>query len=215
MPASSRVVGTRASPRPRLNREPGVNPKTVATWRKRATVEGLKAGPSVPRSTGLTEGDEAAAVAFRRHRLLPPDDRLYAPQRYSGGGSGRSFRLEAFEGRGFRVERMGREPLTIDRLSIAVPGGIQSDRLKSKLFKADDDGLLARLCCANRVADRVPLSPDRLSHGLCFGDAACGEAVRNGDTDVEFGDLTVKLSRGQALSQELDAMLPGLARLRR
>lgn len=39
---------------------------------------------------------------------------------------------------------MGREPLTIDRLSIGVLGGIQPDRLKSLLFKSDDDGLLAR-----------------------------------------------------------------------
>lgn len=39
---------------------------------------------------------------------------------------------------------MGREPLTIDRLSIGVVGGIQPDRLKSLLFKADDDGLLSR-----------------------------------------------------------------------
>jgi len=39
---------------------------------------------------------------------------------------------------------MGREPLTIDRLSIGVLGGIQPDRLKTLLFKGDDDGLLAR-----------------------------------------------------------------------
>ncbi len=64
--------------------------------------------------------------------------------RYSGGGSDRPFWLEAFGGRGFTVERMGREPLTIDRLSIGVLGGIQPDRLKSLLFKSDDDGLLAR-----------------------------------------------------------------------
>lgn len=64
--------------------------------------------------------------------------------RYSGGGSDRPFWLEAFGGRGFTVERMGREPLTINRLSIGVLGGIQPDRLKSLLFKSDDDGLLAR-----------------------------------------------------------------------
>jgi hypothetical protein len=31
------------------------NPKTVATWRKRATVEDLKIGPKKPRSTNLTK----------------------------------------------------------------------------------------------------------------------------------------------------------------
>lgn len=64
--------------------------------------------------------------------------------RYSGGGSDRPFWLEAYGGRGYTVERMGREPLTIDRLTIAVMGGVQPDRLKTLLFKADDDGLLAR-----------------------------------------------------------------------
>lgn len=34
-------------------------------------------------------------------------------QRYSGGGSDRPFWLEAYGGRGFSVERMGRPPLTI------------------------------------------------------------------------------------------------------
>lgn len=64
--------------------------------------------------------------------------------RYAGGGTDRPFWLEAFGGRGFTVERMGRAPLTIERLSISVLGGIQPDRLKSLLFKSDDDGLLAR-----------------------------------------------------------------------
>ncbi len=63
--------------------------------------------------------------------------------RYSAG-SDRPFWLEAFGGRGFTVERMTREPLTIDRLTIGVMGGIQPDRLKTLLFKSDDDGLLAR-----------------------------------------------------------------------
>ena len=69
---------------------------------------------------------------------------LEGMQRYAGGGTDRPFWLEAYGGRGFTVERMGREPLTIDRLTIATLGGIQPDRLKSLLFKADDDGLLAR-----------------------------------------------------------------------
>ncbi len=65
--------------------------------------------------------------------------------RYSSGGSDRPFWVEAYGGRGFTVERMGRDPLTIDRLSIGVLGGIQPDRLNSLLFKPDDDGLLARI----------------------------------------------------------------------
>jgi hypothetical protein len=63
--------------------------------------------------------------------------------RYNAG-SDRAFWLEAWGGRGLTVERMGREPLAIDRLSIGVMGGIQPDRLRSLLLKTDDDGLLAR-----------------------------------------------------------------------
>jgi hypothetical protein len=63
-----------------LSRELGINPKTVAKWRKRTTVEDLKTGPTEPRSTVLTEAEEAMVVAFRRHTLLPLDDCLYALQ---------------------------------------------------------------------------------------------------------------------------------------
>ena len=58
----------------------GINPKTVAKWRKRATVEDMRTGPSEPRSTVLTEAEEAMVVAFRRHTLLPLDDCLHALQ---------------------------------------------------------------------------------------------------------------------------------------
>ena len=63
-----------------LSQELGINPKTVAKWRKRVTVEDLKTGPKEPRSTTLTEVEEAMVVAFRRHTLLPLDDCLYALQ---------------------------------------------------------------------------------------------------------------------------------------
>ncbi len=63
-----------------LSRIYGINPKTVAKWRKRVTVEDLKTGPKAPRSTVLGEEEEAIIVAFRRHTLLPLDDCLYALQ---------------------------------------------------------------------------------------------------------------------------------------
>ena len=63
-----------------LSRELGINPKTVAKWRKRATVEDRKTGPKEPRSTVLSEEEEAVVVAFRRHTLLALDDCLYALQ---------------------------------------------------------------------------------------------------------------------------------------
>jgi len=58
----------------------GVNPKTVAKWKSRASVADRRTGPKDPRSTVLTPEDEAIVVAFRRHTLLPLDDCLYALQ---------------------------------------------------------------------------------------------------------------------------------------
>jgi transposase InsO family protein len=63
-----------------LARRHGINPKTVAKWRKRCSVADLPTGPKNPRSTVLTTEQEAIIVAFRRHTLLPLDDCLYALQ---------------------------------------------------------------------------------------------------------------------------------------
>src|SRR3954463_9502540 len=58
----------------------GINPKTVAKWKKRPSVQDERTGPKDPRSTVLTLEEEAIIVAFRRHTLLPLDDCLYALQ---------------------------------------------------------------------------------------------------------------------------------------
>src|SRR3974377_870930 len=58
----------------------GINPKTVAKWKKRTFVHDAPMGPKAPRSTVLTVEEEAIAVAFRKHTLLPLDDCLYALQ---------------------------------------------------------------------------------------------------------------------------------------
>ena len=58
----------------------GINPKTVAKWKKRHSTADRKTGPSEPKSTVLSLEDEAVIVAFRRHTLLPLDDCLYALQ---------------------------------------------------------------------------------------------------------------------------------------
>jgi len=57
-----------------------INAKTVAKWRRRATVEDAPMGPRQPRSTVLTTEQEAVIVAFRQRTLLPLDDCLYALQ---------------------------------------------------------------------------------------------------------------------------------------
>ena len=43
-----------------LSRELGINPKTVAKWRNRQTVEDRKTGPKEPRSTVLREDEEGS-----------------------------------------------------------------------------------------------------------------------------------------------------------
>src|SRR6478609_6062110 len=63
-----------------LSKRYGINPKTVAKWRKRGSVADLPTGPKEPKSTVLSVEDEAIIVAFRRHTLLPLDDCLYALQ---------------------------------------------------------------------------------------------------------------------------------------
>src|SRR6476660_670412 len=58
----------------------GLDPKTVAKWKKRDFVEDAQMGPKAPRSTVLSPEEEAIIIAFRRHTLLPLDDCLYALQ---------------------------------------------------------------------------------------------------------------------------------------
>ncbi|MCB1331035.1 MAG: DUF3987 domain-containing protein [Maritimibacter sp.] len=87
--------------------------------------------------------------------------------RYSSSAGGdRSFYIEAYGGRGYSVERLGRDPVTIDRLSIGILGGIQPDRLKSVLFKSDDDGLIARF---------LPIWPDPVP--LCRPKSLVGQGL--------------------------------------
>ena len=58
----------------------GINPKTVAKWRRRSSVCDARMGPREPHSTVLSKEEEALIVVFRKHTLLPLDDCLYALQ---------------------------------------------------------------------------------------------------------------------------------------
>jgi hypothetical protein len=66
--------------------------------------------------------------------------------RYSNG-SDREFWLEAWNGKPFSVERMGRPPVNLDRLLIGITGGLQPDKLV-RSFEGDADGMYARVCFA-------------------------------------------------------------------
>ncbi|MGF1629145.1 MAG: DUF3987 domain-containing protein [Kiloniellaceae bacterium] len=64
--------------------------------------------------------------------------------RYNKGGD-RALWIEAFGGRPYVVDRVGRpEPLSIERMSISLTGGLQPDRVASLLMSGDDDGLCSR-----------------------------------------------------------------------
>lgn len=63
-----------------LAKRHGINPKTVAKWKKRTSPADQRTGPKAPHSTVLSAEEEAIVVAFRLHTLLPLDDCLYALQ---------------------------------------------------------------------------------------------------------------------------------------
>lgn len=63
-----------------LAKRHGVNPKTVAKWRRRSSTADMRPGPKDAHSTVLSIEEEAMIVAFRKHTLLPLDDCLYALQ---------------------------------------------------------------------------------------------------------------------------------------
>jgi len=58
----------------------GINPKTVAKWKRREITTDAPMGPKEVRSSVLSIEEEAIIIAFRKHTLLPLDDCLYALQ---------------------------------------------------------------------------------------------------------------------------------------
>jgi hypothetical protein len=72
---------------------------------------------------------------------------LQGMNRYNNGGGDRGFYLEAYNGARYTFDRLCREDVVIERLSVGLLGGIQPDRLASLLMKSNDnDGFLARFC---------------------------------------------------------------------
>ena len=64
------------APLKELSERYGLNPKTVAKWKKRTFVHDAPMGPKDSRSAVLSIEEEA--MAFRKHTLLPLDDCLNA-----------------------------------------------------------------------------------------------------------------------------------------
>ncbi len=108
--------------------------------------------PDLPPRTRLTISDitiEKAAVVMMenpRGLLLCRDELaglLANLERH--GGSDREFYLESYGGRSYTVDRKkSPEPYIIQRLSIAILGTIQPDKLSRLLTETEDDGFAAR-----------------------------------------------------------------------
>ena len=63
-----------------LARRYGINPKTVAKWKKRTSVHDLPTGPKPTKHKKLSDEEEEMIIALRVHTLLPLDDCLYSLQ---------------------------------------------------------------------------------------------------------------------------------------
>jgi hypothetical protein len=91
----------------------GLNAKTVAKWRNRATMADGPMGPSKPKSTVPTEIEDAIVVEFRRrtygsHGISPA--LLYSA--LGGSSATRSFYAVRWPALLFGIRRMGRYNLT-------------------------------------------------------------------------------------------------------
>lgn len=153
----------------------------LAQWKaeaKKAVAEGLEPPPkpsaaefsSAPVRERISTSDStteklADLMASTWRGLLQYRDELSGwlggMDRYTNGGD-RPFWLEAYGGRSFTIDRKNNpEPIVVDRLSIAVLGGTQPDKLASLLVKSDDDGLLARFLTV--YPEPVPLTRPSVS----------------------------------------------------
>jgi hypothetical protein len=72
---------------------------------------------------------------------------LFANMSRYSSGSDREFWLDAWNGRSYTVERMGRPAVTLDHLLVGITGGLQPDKLV-RVFEGDDDGMYACICFA-------------------------------------------------------------------
>lgn len=113
--------------------------------------------PVIPRlAMSDTTIEKLAAILAQQPRgvLMVRDELAGWEQnmsRYTSGGD-RPFWIEAYGGRSYSVERIGRPPIDIERLSVGVIGNIQPDRLRSQFLNTQDDGFVARM---------LPIWPER------------------------------------------------------
>jgi hypothetical protein len=135
--------------------------------------------------------EHLAYIAARQPRgLLCNNDELalwFASfQRYTGNSSNRPFWLQAYTGGFFRYDRVSRSTQVVPRLSVAIYGTIQPDRL-ANVLKGVDDGLVGRFLWSWPAS--MPFS--RPTHGADIQTAT--------DALCRLADLSMTADDDQAL----------------
>ena len=108
--------------------------------------------PPVPQAPRLRQSDVTIEKVASLLASAAPKGLLVTRDELAGwllgmtqyNDSGRAFWVEAYGGRPYRVERQKTpEPIVIPRLSVAVTGSTQPEKL-AQMFREADDGLMAR-----------------------------------------------------------------------
>jgi hypothetical protein len=128
----------------------------VRTAQKKATAPPLlpaDGAPSEPQAPRLRQNDVTIEKVATLLAGSAPKGLLMVRDELAGwllgmnayNDAGRTFWIEAYGGRPYRVERQKNpEPIVVPRLAVAVTGGTQPEKLAA-LFREPDDGLLARV----------------------------------------------------------------------
>jgi len=125
---------------------------------KREQQDWLEAGkngaPPVPhrlRISDITMESAAEVCAHNPDGVLGLQDELSGwfggIEKYSGGKGGakdRAFWLQAFNGSGYAIDRVGRKAEYVDNLSVSIVGGVQPDPIRRIMAESSDDGLIQR-----------------------------------------------------------------------
>lgn len=108
---------------------------------------------------------------------------------YKSGGGDRQFWIKAHGGTHFTVDRLSRDPVHIERLTVSVIGGIQPDPLANTLMRSGDNGgLLARFCPV--FPSRVPVTH---SNRVCGSGA---QAVVTVAQQIAAGEIDAGVAGG-------------------
>ena len=126
----------------------------AATLPDEPTRPRIQVSDPTPEALGKLLATHARGLLFHRDELAGWIGNF---DRYGGSGGDKAFWAEAYGGRPYIIDRVKhKEPIRIPRLSVAIVGGIQPDRLRP-ITNGDDDGLAARFL----FTWPIPLPPKR------------------------------------------------------